>query len=330
MTIGLRGIAKARNCAGWRRWLKRNVLAATVDGWRGFASPFVHRPMLLDKIRPATPTAKPFSRTVNLAMWSWDLGAGTGLLSFFALQAGARQLYAMEMTGIADAARELIEGQRISRIAITLVRKSSLKARLPERCDVLVTETLSTFCFDTETPSRFVADARQRFLKPGGPHAFPNPRTHFSCLFLGSFPASANCRLACTISITGHSSRGSPRIPSSARFRQTVRGSQRAGALLPRGFRKDRQNPGKTFAPFRIIADGRLDGFLGWFEARLCQGVTLSNSPRLPLTELVATLSSRGPSSRTTAPAKPCFSTSTPASPTAKRNGSTRANSYAR
>ena len=49
-------------------------------------------------------------------------------------------------------------------------------------------------------------------------------------------------------------------------------------------FRKDTHNPGKTFAPFRIIADGRLDGFLGWFEARLCEGITLNNSPYLPLT----------------------------------------------
>ena len=54
--------------------------------------------------------------------------------------------------------------------------------------------------------------------------------------------------------------------------------------LLLDDFRKDTQNPGKTFAPFRVIADGRLDGFLGWFEARLCEGVTLSNSPYLPLT----------------------------------------------
>jgi hypothetical protein len=49
-------------------------------------------------------------------------------------------------------------------------------------------------------------------------------------------------------------------------------------------FRKDTENPGKNFAPFRITADGRLDGFLGWFAARLCEGVTLSNSPYLPLT----------------------------------------------
>ena len=49
-------------------------------------------------------------------------------------------------------------------------------------------------------------------------------------------------------------------------------------------FRKATKNPAKTFLPFRITTDGRLDGFLGWFEARLCEGVTLSNSPYLPLT----------------------------------------------
>jgi len=45
------------------------------------------------------------------------------------------------------------------------------------------------------------------------------------------------------------------------------------------------RNPGKTFVPFRITEDGRLDGFLGWFEARPCDGVTLSNWPYLPLTQ---------------------------------------------
>ena len=49
-------------------------------------------------------------------------------------------------------------------------------------------------------------------------------------------------------------------------------------------FQKEVGNPGKTFLPFRITAGGRLDGFLGWFEAHLCEGVTLSNSPYLPPT----------------------------------------------
>ena len=48
-------------------------------------------------------------------------------------------------------------------------------------------------------------------------------------------------------------------------------------------FQAETRNPGKAF-PFRIRAGGRLDGFLGWFEARLSEGVSLSNSPYLPLT----------------------------------------------
>src|SRR5216684_1981187 len=165
MTLGPRSILTAKKLRRLRRWFKRNVLR---QPWMldGFASPFAHEPMLLDKIR-CDAYREAIQRTVKPGDVVVDLGAGTGLLSFFALQAGARHVYAMEMTGIADAAAELIEANGF-RDRITLVRKSSLKARLPERCDVLVTETLSTFCFDTENTIEFVADARQRFLKPGG------------------------------------------------------------------------------------------------------------------------------------------------------------------
>ena len=50
MTMGLRSIANAKTLRRLRRWLKRNVLR---QPWmlEGFASPFVHEPMLLDKIR---------------------------------------------------------------------------------------------------------------------------------------------------------------------------------------------------------------------------------------------------------------------------------------
>jgi len=59
---------------------------------------------------------------------SWDLGAGTGLLSFFAAQAGARHVYAIEMSGIAEVAAELIEANGF-RDRITLIRKTSKKVR---------------------------------------------------------------------------------------------------------------------------------------------------------------------------------------------------------
>jgi len=87
-----------------------------------------------------------------------DLGAGTGLLSFFPLQAGARHVYAIEMSPIACAAAELIDANGF-RDRITLLRKKSKRVSLPERCDVLITETLSSFCFDSENTIEYVADA---------------------------------------------------------------------------------------------------------------------------------------------------------------------------
>jgi type I protein arginine methyltransferase len=165
MTLDLRGLTSPRKIRRLRRWFKRNVLR---QPWmlEGFGSPFAHEEMLLDKIR-CDAYREAIHRTVKPGDVVVDLGAGTGLLSFFALQAGARHVYAIEMTRIADVAAELIEANGF-RDRITLIRQTSTRARLPERCDVLVTETLSAFCFDTENTIEFVADARERFLRPGG------------------------------------------------------------------------------------------------------------------------------------------------------------------
>lgn len=264
-----------------RRWFRRSFLK---QPWmmEEFASPLLQESLLLDKAR-CDAYRDAIHRIVKPGDVVVDLGAGTGLLSFFALQAGARHVYAIEMSDIADAAAELIEANGFQD-RITLIRKNSKRVRLPERCDVLVTETLSAFCFDTENIIDFVADARARFLRPGG----------------RIIPESADTLLVPFSS----DSFGAGRLPqryydldfqpfSKRLFKSygVVRASGQPFIALSQpltvyhfDFRKDTANPGKTFAPFRITTDGRLDGFLGWFEARLCEGITLSNSPYLPLT----------------------------------------------
>ncbi|HET9993771.1 MAG TPA: 50S ribosomal protein L11 methyltransferase, partial [Candidatus Acidoferrum sp.] len=158
-------MTKAQQLGPFRDWLRRRLFKRS---WMldEFSKPSTQESMLLDKARCDAYREAIFS-TVKPGDVVVDLGAGTGLLSFFALQAGARHVYAIEMSRIADAAAELIEANGF-RNRVTLIRENSKKARLPERCDVLVTETLSAFCFDTENTIEFVADARERFLKPGG------------------------------------------------------------------------------------------------------------------------------------------------------------------
>lgn len=160
MTLTSSGIASLRQL---RHWFRRRVLQerSWMDG-----SPYSHEKMLMDKNR-CDVYQDAIQRTVKPGDVVVDLGAGTGLLSFFAVQAGARHVYAIELSAIADVAAELIEANGF-RDRITLIRENSNKVRLPERCNVLVTETLSSFCFDEENIIEAIADARERFLKPKG------------------------------------------------------------------------------------------------------------------------------------------------------------------
>jgi SAM-dependent methyltransferase len=264
-----------------RRWFRRSFLK---QPWmmEEFASPLLQESLLLDKAR-CDAYRDAIHRIVKPGDVVVDLGAGTGLLSFFALQAGARHVYAIEMSDIADAAAELIEANGFKDRA-TLIRKNSKKVRLPERCDVLVTETLSALCFDTENIIDFVTDARERFLKPDA-RIIPESADTFL------MPFSSDAFGAGRLPPRYYDLDFNPFRKRLFKSYSIVPASGKPFCALSQpspvyhiDFRKDTANPAKTFAPFRITADGRLDGFLGWFEARLCEGVTLSNSPYLPLT----------------------------------------------
>jgi predicted RNA methylase len=91
-----------------------------------FGSPFMQESMLLDKAR-CDAYREAIHRIVKPGDVVVDLGAGTGLLSFFALQAGARHVYAIEMSRIADAAAELIEANGFEKTSSS-PRRSALSA----------------------------------------------------------------------------------------------------------------------------------------------------------------------------------------------------------
>jgi protein arginine N-methyltransferase 1 len=123
-----------------------------------------HRRMLADRVRHAAFRAalqqaiRPGQSTVA------DIGAGTGVLAFFARELGARAVWLYDpgpALGLAEvvAARNGIDG-------LNFVPERSLDVPDPPRVDVVVAEVLGNFAYE-EDVLETLRDAR-RFLLPGG------------------------------------------------------------------------------------------------------------------------------------------------------------------
>ena len=95
-----------------------------------------------------------------------DIGTGTGILAYFAIQAGAKKVYAIEYGPIIDVARKTAVDNGYSD-RIVFIQGKAGDIEIPERADVIVTETIGSFGID-EGIMDLVHDARRRFLKPGG------------------------------------------------------------------------------------------------------------------------------------------------------------------
>lgn len=94
-----------------------------------------------------------------------DIGAGSGILSFFACEAGAEHVYAIDRGHMADVASFLARHLGFED-RLTVLHAESSAIELPQRADVLVTETMGVLGFD-ENILGHVVDARRRLLHDG-------------------------------------------------------------------------------------------------------------------------------------------------------------------
>ncbi|ONK61593.1 uncharacterized protein A4U43_C08F31580 [Asparagus officinalis] len=96
-----------------------------------------------------------------------DVGAGSGILSLFAAQAGAKHVYAVEASDMAEYARRLIAGNPSLGQRITVIKGKVEEAELPEKADILISEPMGTLLVNERMLESYVI-ARDRFLAPNG------------------------------------------------------------------------------------------------------------------------------------------------------------------
>jgi protein arginine N-methyltransferase 6 len=125
----------------------------------------VHRWMLRDNVRNEA-YRRAIANLVKPGHVVLDMGAGTGILSIFAAAAGARKVYAVERTSIADVARRVIASNEYAD-RIEVLQSDLENVDLPEKVDVLVSEWMGGFGVDENILAPLVM-ARDRWLKPGG------------------------------------------------------------------------------------------------------------------------------------------------------------------
>jgi len=94
-----------------------------------------------------------------------DVGAGTGILSYFAIQAGARKVYAVEASNMAQYAKELAKSNK-SCDSVEVIAGKIEEVSLPEDVDIIISEPMGYMLFNERMLETYLH--AKKWLKPGG------------------------------------------------------------------------------------------------------------------------------------------------------------------
>lgn len=94
-----------------------------------------------------------------------DVGAGSGILSFFAVQAGAKKVYAIEASSMASHAEALVEHNKLSDKVIVIPGKVE-EVEIPELVDVIISEPMGYMLYNERMLESYLH--AKKWLKPNG------------------------------------------------------------------------------------------------------------------------------------------------------------------
>ena len=209
-----------------------------------------------------------------------DLGTGTGVLAAFACQAGAARVYAVERLPIIEVARATVAAGDFADRVIFYEQDFATVA-LPQRADVLVSETLGSFGVG-ETSFGTLVDCRERLLRQSGRmipdrvrlFAAPVSAPEFYDLLSFTAPQRFGLDLTAAKELTLNQPQGT-----------RITATQCLGPAVPlctiNLATLDRSTAGRLDiqVDFPLEKEGTVHGIAGWFEADLSPSVTLSNAP---------------------------------------------------
>lgn len=246
----------------------------------------IHRSLLLDRVRCSAFQAA-LASVVKPEDTVLDVGAGTGILSIFAAQAGARKVYAVERTRIAHTATAVVEANGLSD-RVEVIQGEMEAVDLPSQVDVIVSEWLGGFGVDELLIPVLIA--RDRWLKHGGT-LVPNLVTAWMApawdvdiasvmQFLGNDPYGVRLDLLSHHTAEEvfygrhHIGQNELRAEPTPLWRTDVL----AYSL------EEAKRPYEASVSFEINRPGRLNGLALWFTAELAPGISLTCAPEGPLT----------------------------------------------
>ncbi|MCX7593284.1 MAG: 50S ribosomal protein L11 methyltransferase [Fischerella sp.] len=242
-----------------------------------------HQLMLGDRLR-MNAYKQAIQEVVKPGMIVLDLGTGTGILGLWALEAGAKYLYAIDVNeNILSLAVQRFNQAGFSG-KYEVFNALSYDVNLPERVDVIVSEILGNLA-DNEDFVPILQDARKRFLKKEG----------------NMLPSSVYSQLVPVSSIKAHQQIKSKNIKSLNKNYSLERLLQQLAiqsqfnlyydAILPKNtylskplvVQEFKMEDGdrstyETFLNFSVNADGIFTGFKGSFVATLSDTVILDIS----------------------------------------------------
>jgi len=237
-----------------------------------------HLTMLSDKMRLVTYRQALKNTVIPGKSIVVDIGTGTGILAMMAARLGAKKVYAIEAANIANIAETLIDSNDLSQ-KIEIIRGYSTDILLPEKADIVVSETMGFTGFEEKIIEIF-ADAKDRLVKKGAV-LIPN------AISLSLVPVNDNAIRKTHISFWKRSidnfdfsylsQLARNNIYSRVHFCEKDYLSQPANVWrIVLGDKRYSKQFGSI--KFEIKKDGHLEGFGGWFTANLFRDLILTSS----------------------------------------------------